>query len=79
MTRHYTHLGELAAIDTVALLPNVTSLPDQSAPVKLTSMEIIREAHKMVESLTTKNLPKVRGKLLAILGTALSPQATQGR
>jgi len=79
MTRHYTHLGELAAADTVALLPNITTDAEPVARAKRSHIEIICDAHQMVESLTTKNLPKVRGKLLAILGTALSPQATQGR
>jgi hypothetical protein len=77
MTRHYTHVGELAASDTIGLLPNVTSITDSSAPVKRTPVEIIRDVHQIVESMTAKNFTKARAKLLAILGTGLSPLAAQ--
>jgi len=67
MTRHYTHLGELAAAATVALLPNVTSIPGPSAPAKRTPIEIIRDARFMVERMTLKNLRKAKADLLVIL------------
>ena len=69
MTRHYTHVGPQAQTKTVALLPDISTDAEPAAPVKHPSVEIIREARLMVESLTSKNLNKVRSRLLDILDT----------
>jgi integrase len=69
MTRHYTHVGELAASDTIGLLPNVTSITDSSAPVKRTPVEIIRDAYQIVERMTSKNSGKIKKNLLTVLTT----------
>jgi integrase len=68
MTRHYTHVGELAAGRAVALLPSVMS-EATPGPTKRTPIEIIRDARLIVESMTAKNFKIVKQNLLAILTT----------
>lgn len=76
MTKVYTHTGELAASNAVALLPAVvgdaTPTPESRNPEA-----ILREAQGIAHSLTGKNWRKKRAALLAVLaGTAKDGQAT---
>ena len=66
MTRHYTHVGELAAGRAVALLPSV--MGDAKADDLQTEPEnILIEAHKLVKKMTAANWQTNRNKLLALL------------
>src|ERR1039457_7253593 len=66
MTRHYTHVGELAATNAVALLPNISNDAEPPVPAKRTEVEIIRDARLIAEKMIAKNFGKMKGKLLAI-------------
>jgi integrase len=69
MTRHYTHVGELAAGRAVALLPSVMG---EAAPVenKRTPEAILSEARAIAESITAKNWREKKAALLALLNPA---------
>ena len=77
MTRHYTHVGELAAGRAVALLPSVMSeaKPQHS---KRQEFEILREIKTIVESMSGDNWREKRTALLEMLAattvTSTSPQ-----
>ena len=72
MTRHYTHIGELAAQNAVALLPSVTGdVVTPSKPTGRTREELLRE---LLETMTTKNFRKKKSAALALL-----EQSTAGR
>src|ERR1017187_6478830 len=66
MTRHYTHVGELAAGRAVALLPSVMSdaKPEQN---KRTPEAILSEARAIAEGMTSKTWKAKREALLALL------------
>jgi integrase len=66
MTRHYTHVGELAAGRAVALLPSVMGESAQIAPAVNTEA-IVSQARAIVESMTTDNLNQKKAALLALL------------
>jgi integrase len=66
MTRHYTHVGELAAGRAVALLPSVMGEAAQIAPA-INPEAILSQARAMVESMTAKNLCRKKAALLALL------------
>jgi integrase len=69
MTRHYTHVGELAAGQAVAMLPSV--MGDNAAPVLETKPEgILSKAWEMVQNMTAKNWREKRAELLALVGPA---------
>jgi integrase len=68
MTRHYTHVGELAAGRAIALLPSVMSEATPE-PTKRIPSEIIRDARLIVEGITAKNFKIVKQNLLDILTT----------
>ena len=69
MTRHYTHVGELAAGQAVAMLPSV--MGDNAAPVLETKPEgILSKAREMVQNMTAKNWQEKRAELLALVGPA---------
>jgi integrase len=68
MTRHYTHVGELAAGQAVAMLPSI--LGDTAAPVQETkSDEPLSKVWAIVESMTAKNWREKKAELLALAGT----------
>ena len=69
MTRHYTHVGELAASNAVALLPNISSDAEPSVLAKRTPVEIIRDACSIAAKLTEKNVKIIKKRLLEILVT----------
>jgi integrase len=66
MTRHYTHVGELAAGRAIALLPSV--MGDAKAHDLQNEPEnILLKAHKLAKKMTTANWQANRNKLLALL------------
>ena len=69
MTRHYTHVGELAAGRAVAMLPSI--MGDNAGPVPETKPEgILSKAREMVQNMTAKNWREKRAELLALVGLA---------
>jgi hypothetical protein len=66
MTRHYTHVGELAAGRAVALLPSVMgeAAPE---PAKREQGEILREIQAIAKTISAKNWRKQKAALLATL------------
>ena len=78
MTRHYTHVGELAAAAAVGALPSVMGGGDGaqalpaggsagSGPVALGS-EIVEKMKALAEQLNGKNWKTVRAEMLALAG-----------
>jgi hypothetical protein len=68
MTRHYTHIGELAAGRAVASLPSVMSESKQE-PTKREEGGIMREIQTLAESINAKNWREQKSVLLKILTT----------
>jgi integrase len=66
MTRHYTHVGELAAGRAVGLLPSVMS-QDKPVENKRTPEAILSEARAIAESMSSKTWKAKREALLALL------------
>jgi len=66
MTRHYTHLGELAAGRAVALLPSVMS-NEKASGLQTEPENILLKAHELAKSMTTANWRTNRKKLLELL------------
>ena len=66
MTRHYTHVGELAAGRAVALLPSVMSeaTPEQT---KHQESEILRQIEAIVKTMSVKNWREKKAALLDML------------
>ena len=64
MTRHYTHVGELAAGRAVALLPSVMS---EQKKQHAEDENILTKIQRIAKSLTATNLKAKRGELLALL------------
>jgi integrase len=69
MTRHYTHVGELAAGRAVAALPSLLGNGKPDAPLK-SPEAILSEARAMVESMTVKTWKAKQAALLALLPQA---------
>ena len=69
MTRHYTHVGELAAGRAVAALPSILGDAGTTAP-QTTPEETLSKARAIVESMTAKNWREKKAELLALAGTA---------
>ena len=68
MTRHYTHVGELAAGRAVALLPSV--IGDGKAPLNgssTASENILLKAHRIAKSMTGTTWKTKKAALLALL------------
>jgi integrase len=68
MTRHYTHVGELAAGRAIALLPSVTDEAKQEPP-KREQGEILRDMQAVLKSMTAKNWKTKKADALAMLTT----------
>jgi integrase len=66
MTRHYTHLGELAAGRAVAALPSVMGNANAPAP-EATPEAILSKARVLVESMTPKNWREKKAELLGVI------------
>ncbi len=63
MTRHYTHVGELAAGRAVALLTDVMS-EAKPEPTRRGQDEILRDVQAMLKTMTAANWKTKRAKLL---------------
>jgi hypothetical protein len=69
MTRHYTHVGELAAGRAVAMLPSI--MGDAAAPVQeIKHEEILSKAREVIQNMTAKNWRDKRAEMLALIGAA---------
>ena len=68
MTRHYTHVGELAASRAVAALPAVIGDPEPKRPNQGQN-EILREVQTALKSMTAANWKTKKAALLALLGS----------
>lgn len=78
MTRHYTHVGELAAGRAVALLPSV--IGDSKAHRNGSPKEpetTLQKARRIAKSLTGKNWKIKKGMLLRLLSTAHNNSAIE--
>ena len=73
MTRHYTHVGELAASRAIAALPSMTD--DKAQPVQASPESILSQARAIADSLTGKNWREKKAALLALL----NPSAEDGQ
>lgn len=68
MTRHYTHVGELAAGRAVALLPSVMGDTKKDSNVSPRDEEsLLRKAHELVKSMTPTNWKTKKAALLELL------------
>lgn len=65
MTRHYTHVGELAAGQAVAALPSVVG--DGPSHTKRDPEAILREIRMIVESMAVEDWREKKAALLALL------------
>lgn len=65
MTRHYTHIGELAAGQAVAALPSVVG--DWPIPTKRDPEPILREIRVIMESMRDENWREKKTAVLALL------------
>jgi len=70
MTRHYTHVGELAAANAVALLPAITGDAETVAPTKREPGEILRDVQAALKSMTAANWREKKAALLGLLSAA---------
>lgn len=68
MTRHYTHVGELAAGRAIALLPSVTGEAKQEPP-KRGQGEVLCDVRAILKSMTAKNWKTKKAEALAMLTT----------
>jgi integrase len=81
MTRHYTHIGELAAVQAVAALPALMG-DAKPEPPKPQEPAILREIRAIVESITAETWGERKAAILAMLDLASAngqraPQARQ--
>ena len=67
MTRHYTHVSQLAAANAIAQLPAMTGDADTARPANRAPAEILREMRGIWESLTAKNWSEKKAAALAML------------
>jgi integrase len=68
MTRHYTHVGELAAGRAVALLPTVIGDEKAQCDSTPTALEdILFKAHRLAKGMNASNWRLKQAKLLALL------------
>jgi integrase len=66
MTRHYSHIGQLAATRAIAALPVMTG-EDKPAEIKPSPETILSKAKGIVEGITENNWRKQKAALLALL------------
>ena len=66
MTRHYTHVGELAAGRAIALLPSVTGEAKQEPP-KRGQGEVLRDVQTVLKNMSAKNWREKKSAALALL------------
>jgi len=70
MTRHYTHVGELAAGVAVRALPSVVG-DVKPEPTKPTQGQILSELEAIVKTITADNWQDKQGVLLELLAKEL--------
>jgi hypothetical protein len=70
MTRHYTHVGELAASRAIAALPGIMAEEAKAEPTKSTPEAILSEAQAIAATITAKNWCEKKAALLALLNSA---------
>ena len=73
MTRHYTHVGEVAAGQAVAALPAVIGEAKAERP-KLEPDAVLRQARALVEGIAANNWSEKKAALLALLPPAREPE-----
>ena len=66
MTRHYTHVGELAATQAVGLLPSITGDEPKQEP-KRDPEAILAKARGIVEAMKAKSWKQDKAALLTLL------------
>ena len=66
MTRHYTHIGDLAVSQAVASLPSISG---EAKPVVAIQdyQQIFSDVQKIVSGMTQKNCLKTKSVLLKLL------------
>jgi integrase len=67
MTRHYTHVGELAAGQAIALLPAIIGEQRPRANESPEPKEVLLKARCMIESMSAENWQDIRVNLLSLL------------
>jgi hypothetical protein len=82
MTRHYTHVGELAAGQAVAALPSVVG--DQKkgkekdkAKVEIPPEAVLQKVRAIVEGMTGRDWKRVRREVLELIPTG--PRGGEGK
>ena len=65
MTRHYTHVGQLAASQAIAALPSITD--DKVKALKADPESIVKGIKAIVRTLTSATLADKKAELLALL------------
>jgi len=70
MTRHYTHVGELAAGRAVALLPSVMGEATPEPTKREQQGEILRDVQAALKSMTAANWREKKAALLVLLSAA---------
>jgi hypothetical protein len=76
MTRHYTHVGELAAGRAVAALPSITGEAVPEQPRRQQS-DILREIETITKAMSAKNWREKRNALLEKLAAVMVKAAPQ--
>lgn len=71
MTRHYTHIGELAAGNAINMLPALMG-GDANGALQKTGPEILTEARTLAARLSAKNWKTMRKQLLALIPETLA-------
>jgi integrase len=77
MTRHYTHVGELAAGRAVAGLPNVMGEAITAEPQKRDTEALLREVKAVAENLTGTNWIEKKAAILALVDTGAEAGQTE--
>ena len=79
MTRHYTHVGEVAAGAAVAALPAIgeafSGSKLEEPLVKRSVIEALAEVGRIVEGLTAENWESTRARVLAAVKAAMDRRA----
>ena len=67
MTRHYTHVGEIAAKKAIASLPSLSgvSIPQEARTVKGNESDKLKQIAKTLKGMNAKNWEKTKDRLLA--------------
>jgi integrase len=66
-TRHYTHIGELAAANAIAMLPAVAEEANSSAPARRPGTDVLRDVQSILQKMTARNWKAKKTDALALL------------